>query len=99
MGNYASQNNNAHRNKNGLGVDPVYGQTRIASERRRARGPMMPTLFLTLELTLILLLIYTVGIFHVGWLTGIGIAAGIYVLFTSCLPRYHAALERQKRKY
>ena len=95
-GNSTIHQQNHRMQQNTMRIDPTYGRQRIASERRHARGPLMPILFLTLELTLILQLIYTVGLFHIGWLTGMAIVAGIYTLFTSCLPRFQGALYRQK---
>ncbi len=67
-------------------------------ERRYAQGAVMPTFYLILELTLMLLLIYSVSQAHLTWLTIIAVGAGLYFLASSSLPRYQKVLQRQQKE-
>jgi Flp pilus assembly protein TadB len=65
-------------------------------ERRRHKGVLMPLTYITLESILLLLIIYIVSMSGMSLLTlGILILA-IHYFITSCLPRYHRAIDRQK---
>ena len=78
-------------------IDPVYGgERRRMTDRRRAKGPLLPTIYLLLELTIILLLIYTAYEVRIPILYYISIIIGAYYFFASCLPRYRIVLKRQK---
>ncbi len=84
------------RHNNSLHIDPENGHQWVIAERRQAHGPLLPALYLFLEFTLVLLLVVSVGLFQIGWLTGIMLLVGVYYLIISCLPRYREAVERQK---
>ena len=66
-------------------------------ERRYAQGAVMPTFYLILELTLMLLLIYSVSQAHLTWLTIIAVGVGLYFLASSSLPRFQKVLQRQQK--
>jgi len=79
-------------------LDPVYGgERRSYSDRRHAKGPLLPTLYLLLELTMILLLIYSVKEIGIPLLYYFSIVVGAYYFFASCLPRYRIVLKRQNK--
>ena len=84
------------RRKTRANPDPVYGNRRVRTERRRAQGPLMPTLYLLLEAIMILLLIYTFYEVGIPWLFYLSAVAGTYYFIFSCLPRYRIVLRRQK---
>jgi Flp pilus assembly protein TadB len=65
-------------------------------ERRRHKGILMPLTYLSLELILLLLIIYTVSLFAIPLLTLLAIVLALHYFITSCLPRYHRAIRRQK---
>ena len=79
-----------------VSFDPVYGERRIVTERRHARGPLLPTLYLLLELIMILLVIYAAKQLQIPILFYLSIGGGIYYFIASCLPRYRIVLRRQK---
>jgi positive regulator of sigma E activity len=65
-------------------------------ERRHHDGLMMPTLYLMLEVTLLLLVAYMALQFgSEALISMVAFASGIYFVF-SCLPRYFRVLERQR---
>ncbi len=84
------------RRRKNINPDPVYGNRRVRTERRRAKGPLLPTLYLLLEAIMILLLIYTFYELGVAWLFYLAMAAGTYYFLFSCIPRYRIVLRRQK---
>jgi Flp pilus assembly protein TadB len=65
-------------------------------ERRRHRGPLMPLTYLILELILLMMIIYVVSVFNIPILTLATIVLALHYFITSCLPRYHRAIRRQK---
>lgn len=81
-----------------VSIDPTYGgERRTLTDRRRAKGPLLPTLYLLLELMMILLVIYTVKELRIPILYYISIILGAFYFFSSCIPRYRIVLKRQKR--
>ena len=65
-------------------------------ERRRHKGVLMPLTYLILELILLLLIIYIVAMIGVPLLTLGAMVLAVHYFITSCLPRYHRAIRRQK---
>ncbi len=65
-------------------------------ERRRHKGIFMPLTYLILESILLLLIIYTVGMIGIPLLTLATMILAVHYFITSCLPRYHRAVRRQK---
>ena len=79
-------------------IDPTYGgERRTHTDRRRAKGPLLPTTYLLLELIMILLVIYTMKEIGIPILYYISIILGAFYFFFSCIPRYRIVLKRQKR--
>ena len=66
------------------------------TERRHARGPLLPTLYLLLEVIMILLVIYAAKQLQIPILFYLSIGGGVYYFVASCLPRYRIVLRRQK---
>ncbi|WP_456382546.1 hypothetical protein [Hydrogenimonas sp.] len=59
----------------------------------------MPLAYLTLEVTFMVLLIYIVNCIGLIALTILATILAIYYFFSSCLPRFYWAIERQKHIY
>ncbi len=77
--------------------DPVYGgERRTRTDRRRAKGPLLPTTYLLLELIMILLIIYIFRELGIPLLYYASIAVGALYFFASCIPRYRIVLKRQQ---
>jgi len=78
-------------------LDALYRRQRVTRERRATQGVLTPSLYLILELTLMLIVIYSVAQFHLVWLTIIAAGVAVYFLATSSLPRFQMVLRRQQR--
>jgi len=85
------------QNKKERTFDPVYGgERRVRTDRRRAKGPLLPTIYLLLELTMILLLVYIVKQTGIPLLYYAAMGIGTLYFVASCLPRYRIVLKRQQ---
>ena len=94
---YRHMHNRQQSSIGAVRIEAARSQQNDFVERRYAEGAVMPTFYLILELTLMLLLIYSVSQAHVIWLTIIAVGMGLYFLASSSLPRYQAVLLRQKK--
>ena len=77
-------------------LDARYRRQRVRRERRTTQGVLTPSLYLMLEITLMLIVIYSVAQFHLVWLTIIAAGIAVYFLATSSLPRFQMVLRRQQ---
>jgi hypothetical protein len=65
-------------------------------ERRHSVGPLKPTVYLMLEVTMLVLLVYMAAQIGIqGLVTVTMMTTGAYFI-SSCLPRYFRVLERQR---
>jgi Flp pilus assembly protein TadB len=65
-------------------------------DRRRHKGRFMPITYLALEAILLLLIVYIVAMSKIVLLVIVAVVFAIHHFLTSCLPRYHRAIRRQK---
>jgi len=71
-------------------------RTVFSDERRTARGPFKPTLYLVLEIILFAVLVFAAYRIGNNILLAAIAAFSVIFLFASSLPRYKKAIKRQE---